>query len=299
MATVHPASIAHSGLRWHAAWPVLLGLAVLYMPTVYRLASGVWQSEDQAHGPLILAVVLWLAWSGRDAFTLPAHPRPLAGWLLLLPGLVLYAVGRSQDVLILEIGSAMPVLGGSVLALCGWATLRRLWFPLLFIVFLIPLPGFLVDAITGPLKQNASALAAQVLFVAGYPIARAGVVLHLGPYQLLVADACSGMHSIYSLAAVGLFYLYLMGYKNRLRLGLLVLAIVPIAFLANTLRVVTLALITFHMGDAAAQGYLHGLAGVSLYLFALLLLLGLDAVLGLLPGLREPRRQVPDPIGTR
>jgi len=291
MAAVHPTSIAHSGPRWLAAWPVLLGLAVLYGPTVYGLATGPWQSEDQAHGPLILAVVLWLIWSGRDALSAAAQPRPLAGWLWLLPGLLLYAVGRSQDVDGFEIASAIPVLVGCLLALVGPAAVRRLWFPLLFLIFLIPLPGFLVDAITGPLKQYASALAAQILFAAGYPIARAGVLLHLGPYQLLVADACSGMHSIYSLSAVGLFYLHLMGYKNRLRLGLLVLAIVPIAFLANTLRVVTLALITFHMGDAAAQGYLHGLAGISLYLFALVLLLALDALLGLLPGLREPRRQ--------
>lgn len=291
MATVFPTSIDNTAARWLSAWPVLLGLAVLYGPTIYGLANGLWQSEDQAHGPLILAVVLWLAWSGRSAFSQPAQPRPLAGWLWLVPGLLCYAVGRSQDILILEIGSAIPVLIGCLLALFGWGPVRRLWFPLFFLVFLIPLPGFLVDAVTGPLKQNASALAAQVLFAAGYPIARAGVLLHLGPYQLLVADACSGMHSIYSLAAVGLFYLHLMGYKNRLRLGLLVLAIVPIAFLANTLRVVTLALITFHMGDAAAQGYLHGLAGISLYLFALMLLLALDALLGLVPGLREPRRQ--------
>lgn len=291
MAAVHPTSIAHSGPRWLAAWPVLFGLVVLYGPTLYGLATGLWQSEEQAHAPLILAVVLWLLWSGRDAFLSAAQPRPLAGWLWLLPGLLLYAVGRSQDILIFEIGSAIPVLVGCLLALVGPAAVRRLWFPLLFLIFLIPLPGFLVDAITGPLKQYASALAAQILFAAGYPIARAGVLLHLGPYQLLVADACSGMHSIYSLSAVGLFYLHLMGYKNRLRLGLLVLAIVPIAFLANTLRVVTLALITFHMGDAAAQGYLHGLAGISLYLFALVLLLALDALLGLLPGLREPRRQ--------
>jgi hypothetical protein len=125
MAAVHPTSIAYSGPRWLAAWPVLLGLAVLYGPTVYGLANGVWQSEDQAHGPLILAVVLWLAWSGRDAFSLAAQPRPLAGWLWLLPGLLLYAVGRSQDILIFEIGSAIQVLVGCLLALLVPAAVRR------------------------------------------------------------------------------------------------------------------------------------------------------------------------------
>jgi exosortase len=169
------------------------------------------------------------------------------------------------------------------------ALLRHFAFFFVFLLFLLPLPGQVVDALTTPLKHQVSALAATVLYAAGYPVAKTGVILHLGPYQLLVADACSGLRSMVSLSATGAIYLYLSGRRHPLHLGLLVLSILPIAFLANTLRVVTLALITFYLGDAAAQSYLHELASVSLYLFALALLVGFDYLLGALPGLRLPR----------
>lgn len=280
---------------WATAWPVIAGLLVLFGPSLYDLATGLWLSEDHSHGLLVFGVVLWLLWSQRSAFTLPARPWPLPGWLLLGFGLVLYVLGRSQDILLVEIGAAFPVLAGTALLTYGTRLLRRFAFLFVLLLFLLPLPGFLVDALTTPLKHQVSAFAANLLYAVGYPIAKSGVVLHLGPYQLLVADACSGMRSIYSLAATGMVYLYLTGHRNPLRVALMVLSIVPIAFFANSLRVVTLALITFHMGDAAAQSYLHDLAGISLYLFALGLLLALDGLLGLLPWLRDTPARVAPP----
>lgn len=274
---------------WPTAWPVVGGLLAVLGPSLYGLATGLWLTEDQGHGLLVAAVLVWMLWSERAAFRLPARPAPLPGWTLLVLGLALYVVGRSQDVLMFEVAAYIPLLAGSVLLLYGFGVLRRLGFFFVFLAFLVPLPGQLVDALTTPLKHQVSALTATVLYAAGYPIAKSGVILHLGPYQLLVADACSGMRSMFSLAATAAIYLYLSGRRHPLHLGLLVLSILPIAFLANTLRVVTLALITFYLGDAAAQSYLHELASISLYLFALALLIGLDYLLGALPWLRAAR----------
>lgn len=274
---------------WSSAWPVVAGLLAVLGPSLYGLSTGLWLTEDHSHSLLVAGVLAWVLWSERAVFRLPAHPAPLPGWTLLVLGLALYVVGRSQDVLLFEVAAFIPVLAGTVLLLYGFGVLRRLGFFFVFLAFLLPLPGQLVDALTTPLKHQVSALTATVLYAAGYPIAKTGVILHLGPYQLLVADACSGMRSMFSLAATGAIYLYLSGRRHPLHLGLLVLSILPIAFLANTLRVVTLALITFYLGDAAAQSYLHELASVSLYLFALALLIGLDYLLGALPGLRAAR----------
>lgn len=274
---------------WSSAWPVVAGLLAVLGPSLYGLSTGLWLTEDHSHSLLVAGVLAWVLWSERAVFRQPAHPAPLPGWTLLVLGLALYVVGRSQDVLLFEVAAFIPVLAGTVLLLYGFGVLRRLGFFFVFLAFLLPLPGQLVDALTTPLKHQVSALTATVLYAAGYPIAKTGVILHLGPYQLLVADACSGMRSMFSLAATGAIYLYLSGRRHPLHLGLLVLSILPIAFLANTLRVVTLALITFYLGDAAAQSYLHELASVSLYLFALALLIGLDYLLGALPGLRAAR----------
>jgi len=266
-----------AGLDW---LPVLAGLLVLYVPTFYDFASGLWQEEDHAHGPIILAIVLWLIWRKREAFFTTAwNSAPASGLGLLVFGLLLYVVGRSNAITILESGSLMPVLAGTALAMRGWPLLRALWFPIFFVVFMVPLPGFFIDAVTGPLKQHVSEIAEQLLYAAGYPIARSGVILTIGQYQLLVADACSGLNSMFSLSALGLLYMYLMRRTSLLHNGIMLLSILPIAFAANVVRVVTLMLITYYYGDEAGQGFLHGAAGILLLVVALIVFFSLDAVL--------------------
>jgi exosortase len=140
----------------------------------------------------------------------------------------------------------------------------------------VPLPGTLIDALTEPLKHWISIIVVDLLHLVGYPIGRSGVMLTVGRYELLVADACSGLNSMFSLAALGALFIHIMGRKSRLHTALLVLAIVPIAFAANIVRVVSLVLITYHFGDAAGQGFLHGAAGIVLMLVALLAFFALD-----------------------
>lgn len=267
-------------------WPVMLGLLVLYVPTYWALAHGIWNSEDYAHGPIVLVVTLYLIWQQRivllpgDSAEHPAAGERAIGWILLTLGLLIYAVGRSQDINLLEIGSQIPVVLGALLITVGTRAARALWFALFFLVFMIPLPGFVVDAATGPLKQYISVIAEHVLYAAGYPIGRSGVMLTVGQYQLLVADACSGLHSIFSLSAMGLLYLYLMQRTSRVRNLIIVAAIIPIAFAANVVRVMLLILVTYHLGDEAGQGFLHDFAGILLFVVGLLFLFALDGILG-------------------
>lgn len=267
-------------------WPVLLGLIVLYVPTYWMLAHGLWNSEEQAHGPIVLVVALFLIWQKRDIFLRDTPGRAtgslatVSGWALLVVGLLAYALGRSQDILLFEVGSQVPVILGALLITLGTKAVRELWFALFFLMFMVPLPSFIVDTATGPLKQYISVIAEQVLYAAGYPIARSGVTLTVGPYQLLVADACSGLHSMFSLSAMGLLYLYLMQHTSVARNGIIMAAILPIAFAANIVRVMVLILVTYHLGDEAGQGFLHGFAGIMLFVIGLLFLFALDALLG-------------------
>ena len=113
----------------------------------------------------------------------------------------------------------------------------------------------------------------------GYPIARNGVVLTIGQYQLLVADACSGINSMFSLSAIGLLYLHLIRYKSWLHNGLILASLLPIAFCANIMRVMLLVLVTYHFGDEAGQGFIHKFSGMVLFVAALIILLLLDTIL--------------------
>lgn len=268
-------------------WPVLIGLLVLYVPTYWDLANGIWNTDDYAHGPIVLAVTLFLIWQQRAVFArstpqLAATPLQMGlGWLSLMIGLLFYALGRSQDIIILEIGSQIPVFLGLLLVTLGVGAVRALWFALFFLLFMIPLPGFFVDAATAPLVRYISVIAEHILYMAGYPIARSGVVLTVGQYQMLVADACSGLHSMFSLSAMGLLYLYLMEHASKVRNLIIMAAIIPIAFAANIVRVMVLILVTYHLGDEAGQGFLHDFAGIMLFIIGLLFLFLLDGILGL------------------
>lgn len=268
-----------------------LGLATLYLPTLWRLFNGVWGEEGQAHGPMILAIALWLiyralpdlieAWQADIKLAgFRQSPATLVwGWLVLLVGLLLYIVGRSQGIDFFEIGSLLWVLAGSVLLLFGTKALRLIWFPLFFMLFMIPLPGLLVAAVTMPMKIAVSVCAEWILYGLGYPVARSGVILQVGQYQLLVADACAGLHTLLTLEALGLLYLNLFRHESLLRNVSLALLIIPIAFSSNVIRVMVLSLITYYFGDAAGQGYLHMFSGMVLFLTALLLVVGVDSLI--------------------
>ena len=269
--------------------PVVVGLLVLYVPTFYDLATTLWKRDDFAHGPIILAVILWLIWDKRHVLlNAPLRTAPGLGFPLLLFGLLVYVTGRSQDIKLFEAGALIPILAGVLLAMRGCPALRAMWFMLLFIVYLVPLPGIWVDDVTGPLKQYVSTIAEHILYAVGYPVAQNGVVLSIGQYQLLVADACSGLNSMFSLSAVGLLYLYLIRYKSWIRNGLILASLLPIAFCANIVRVIVVVLVTYHFGDAAGQGFIHGFSGMVLFVTAIIVVLLFDAILARVFRPRKP-----------
>jgi len=261
--------------------PVVAGLLILYVPTFYDLARMIWtRDDDYAHGPIILAVIVWLIWDKRQILLdAPSRITPFSGLAVLVFGLLLYVVGRSQGIMVFQVASLAPILAGVLLAMRGWSGLRAMWFMVLFTAYLVPLPGYVEAAMTLPLKQNVSELSEQILYAAGYPIAHEGVVLTIGQYQLLMTDACSGLNSMFSLSALGLLYLYLMRYKSWLHNVLILASLLPIAFCANVVRVVILVLVTYHFGDAAGQGFLHGFSGMVLFIVALIAIICFDAIL--------------------
>ncbi len=261
--------------------PILLGLLAMYVPTFYDLANGLWTNDEQMHGPIILGLSLWLIYRQwpRMIERSAGKPPSNVGWIVSVIALVFYIIGRSQHILVFEIGSFILMLAAILLIKRGSAALKVLWFPFFFMLFMIPLPGPVVSMLTMPMKMAVSYVAEQILYWANYPIARNGVILQIGQYQLLVADACAGLQTLLTLEALGLFYLNLVQHTSVLRNITLAILIVPISFAANVIRVIVLTLITYHYGDAAGQGFMHGFAGMVLFISALILILSVDTLL--------------------
>jgi len=260
---------------------LLAGFVLMYVPAYMDLARTVWSTDEQGHGPIILAVSVWLFYSHRHALAnLQNEPKLVLGSAVLLGGMLAYVVGRSQSFLLLEVGSQLLVIAALILLFMGKRALRLVWFPLFFLIFMTPFPEALVAAATGPLKSAVSVVAADLLYALGYPVSRVGVILNVGQYQLLVADACAGLNSMFTLEALGLLYMNMMKYTSVTRNVVLSILVVPIAFAANVVRVMILVLVTYHFGDAAGQGFVHSFAGMVLFLVGLVLVLATDYLLG-------------------
>lgn len=269
---------------WALEWvPLVVGLLAMFLPTFFALFQGSWSSPEQAHGPIILTLSTWLGYRQRDRVAALCPPASsFRGWLLFPLALIFYVIGRSQQIVSFEIVALILILAAILLIKRGAHALRLLWFPFFFMLFAIPLPASVVSSLTLPMKTAVSYATEHLLFWAGLPVARTGVILQIGPYQLLVADACAGLQTLLTLESLGLFYLNLVRHPSALRNIGLALLIVPISFVANVIRVCILTLITYYFGDAAGQGFLHGFAGMVLFVSALILIIGLDSALQLI-----------------
>jgi exosortase B len=257
-----------------------LALLLTIVPTFISVATKSWTREEGVHGPLVLATAIWLIWRSWDEIVAIARPGNLA---LAFPVVALcavaYAFGRAYGFLLIEVAALLAMLVAIAYVFVGHKALMKRWFPIFYLGFLIPLPGYILDALTSPLKVIVSDLTTGILAWAGYPIVQVGVTLYIAQYQLLVEDACAGLNSIISLTAVGLFYIYLL-HNASWRYSLLLLAFVlPVAIAANVVRVIALVLITYYFGNEAGQGFLHDFAGIVTFVSALLFIFLLDWML--------------------
>jgi len=280
MATAGAKRVSHFDLGLSRDWPLGLGFAALAIPTLLIMANQAWSKEDGAQGPLILAIGAWLLWRQWPTLRREASPGATVFICLSLAAAVpAYIAGRMFDYLTFEAGglylAGLAILYGRF----GALALRRAWFPLLYLAFAIPPPGFVIDHLTAPLKHFAAFVATDGLAAVGLPVAREGVTITIAQYQLLVEDACSGMNSLIGLTAISLLYIYLLRRASLFYSLLLTALVIPIAIAANIVRIVAIILVTYAFGDAAGQSFIHMAAGLFLFSTALALVFALDTVL--------------------
>jgi exosortase len=268
---------------------VLAGLASLTIPTLYSFYRLIWLHDQDTHAPIILAGILFAIWRQRAVFDFNAS-RAEQLWALgvAVVGLAVYVVGRCQAFLQLEGLGLIVVTYAALLLAGGLRALAKLSYVTLLLLFVVPVPGTLVDALLVPLKMWLANAIVDLLAMFGYPIANHGVVISIGFDQLQVADACAGLRSILSLSAISLLFIYFIKSSRWLASLLLVLATPFIALFANFFRVIALVLVTYHLGSSAGADF-HDYAA---YIEVIVAVLSLLACHSLLEGVLGARKAV-------
>ena len=271
---------SRSALRaWDAPWGFVIPAFVLsvlliaiYHGILLRLGDQWYMDPDYSHGFLVPLLALYFVWERRrELLTLPVIPN-MAGIGLLGFGLLMLVVGSAGAELYLQRTSLIVVIAGLVLLILGSASLRMLAFPIAFLLFMVPLPAIVVNAIAFPLQLFAAKTATFCLFNFGIPVLREGNVIVLAGTTLEVAEACSGIRSLQALLALGTVYAYFTQSVMWKR-WVLVLLSIPIAIVANAFRVSGTGILAHYWGAQAAEGFYHTFSGWLIFLVAFALLL--------------------------
>jgi exosortase len=255
-------------------WQILVFIAVLLWlyASVLRHLVGQWAHDpNYSHGFFVPLFSVFVIWSERDKLRKLALQPSTSGLLVLAFGLVVLAAGTLGAELFLSRVSLLLTIAGLVVISYGWNHMRAVFFPWIFLLFMIPIPAIVLNQITFPLQLLASKAAAVTLPLMGVPVLREGNVIQLPAMALEVAEACSGIRSLMSLATLAIIYGYLMEPRTSVRV-ILALASVPIAVLANSLRIIGTGLLVQYWDPDKAQGFFHTFSGWLIFVVSLIML---------------------------
>jgi exosortase len=267
-----------NGAVWASAAVLLLSFALLYRHVLAKLVHDWGADENYSHGFLVIPLALYFAWERRARLAaLPRQPSS-AGLLLIVGSVTVLVAGVLGAELFLSRVSLIGLVAGTIWFVFGWPHLRLLTFPLAFLFLMIPIPTILFNQIAFPLQLLASRFGEGALRVCGIPVLREGNVIVLATTTLEVAEACSGIRSLISLLTLGLVYGYFVDRRPLVR-AVIALSTIPIAIVANGLRVAGTGVAAHYIGREAAQGFFHTFSGWLVFVVAFMLLLGVIRVL--------------------
>lgn len=283
--------LAHGGLvtlKSRLPWLLAIAAALLWAAPMFSLlAQTAWQTEAGSVGPLTLILGLAVLWHELRAL----HERYAKGYSLvfaafMVAGLVIYAFAIAVSFTTLAVTAAWIVLVAALYWLYGWDVLRRLWFPLLYLLLVLPLPYSLTYSAGAWLGTALAKFVCWFLQLAQFEAAYRGNMLYIDQYELSVELACAGLSSTISLVAVSVLYARWMHKDNPIRIAALLIFAFPIAFGANLMRVAMLALAVHWYGTGVLGSFFHPMSGFISFVVALLLSLGVDRLLSLVLGKR-------------
>jgi exosortase len=254
----------------------------LYGSILFHLAKQWSNDANFSHGFFVPAFSLFVLWQHRA--TLAREPRNPSSWGLLIVAFALsvLVVGVLGAELFLSRISLLLLIAGLVIFFRGWNTFRVVLFPWAFLILMIPIPTIIFSQITFPLQMLASKVAALLLPIAGVPVLREGNVIHLPAMTLEVAEACSGIRSLLSLATLAIIYGYLAESRLWTRV-VLAAAAIPIAVAANSLRIVITGLLVQYWDPGKAEGFFHTFSGWLVFVVSLAMLFLLHRLLRISP----------------
>ncbi len=253
------------------------GFAILYHHVMVKLVSDWINDDNYSHGFLIPFIAVYMVWKKKEILLQLEPATNNWGLALIVFGISMCVAGNIGAELFTMRFSIVILILGLVLYLFGNRIFREVYVPVLYLIFMIPIPAIIWNKLAFPLQLLSAAMTEKVIHIINIPIFREGNILHLANTSLEVVDACSGLRSLTTLLALSAAFAYMSKLKI-INKWFLFLSAIPIAVFVNILRLSITAIMAHFIGEDAAQGFLHEMSGIVVFIVAFLLLLGFSTL---------------------
>lgn len=256
---------------------VLIGAALVVALAVFhagvlRMADTWFAREEYSHGVLIPVIAAFLIWQRKSKLQQARFTGSWTGVGIVVLGGLLKVIGDLGTFYVLQQYALLITVYGLVLALTGWQVFKLLWVPLLILLFMIPLPEFLLQSFSAQLQLISSQLGVLVIRAFDISVYVEGNVIDLGGYKLQVAEACDGLRYLFPLMTLGFLMAYFFKVATWKRV-LLFLSSIPVTILMNSFRIGMIGVMVEHYGISMAEGFLHEFQGWAVFMASAVLLL--------------------------
>ena len=276
---------------WVAIVIVAAMLAVIFYDGLAQMVHKWSNSAEYGYGFLIPVITLFFIWQKKDQLELLPFPGSWIGFLLVFIGIGLLLLGELSTLYIIVQYAFLVVLYGLVLAFTGWRGIRAIWVPLLFLIFMIPLPQFLYQNLSAQLQLISSELGVSFIRFCAISVYLEGNVIDLGRYKLQVVEACSGLRYLFPLASLAFISAYI--FKGAFwKKALIFISSLPITVFMNVLRIGMIGVLVEYYGTAMAQGFLHYFEGWVIFMACVAILVLEMWVLAKIGQDKRPLREV-------
>ena len=257
---MHPLRIG-TPARLYTLFAIAAVAAIAPFAHVLGDLYNIWNLKPEySHGVIIPLLSAFLIWRQRDLLRSLPFTGSWTGLALIAIGLVLRFIGAATTMHTFEHYAFLFVLYGLVLSLTGPVIFRRLWMPLIILIFAVPLPSFFNNSLSLHLQLLSSELGVWVIRAAGISVLLEGNIIDLGSYQLEVAEACSGLRYLLPLMTLSFIIAYL--FRGSLwKRAVVFLSSIPITVIMNSLRIGFIGITVEHWGPGMAEGALHDFEG--------------------------------------
>ena len=259
-------------------WLIPILITIVYLPVLIDLVTDWYTDSNYSHGFLILPLSIWLIWRKRKELAVTPINRNMLGLVFIIGSLILLIAGTAGAEYFTTRISLVFLLFSISLFLFGWTFTRKIWFAFFFMLFMIPIPYVIYYSLTFPMQLFSSKVSSTLLDIISLPHVRQGNIIHIPGYSLEVAEACSGIRSLFSLMALGALLAYFTQ-PNKYKAVTLFLSTILIAIAGNVFRITFTAITAHTVSVKFAEGVLHEISGLLVFVFSLILLLIFGAIL--------------------